>query len=151
MQMPRTRRADALRDSAATFAPVSLCAEAKRNEPFLAGLPAHRHGFAAIKTTTMQTIQCTRCRHIFLSYAASCPECGLKRPNIGRSKWGPLAALLVSVLALAATGLMIRSILRTEDELVLKMQTSSQVPPRIAHPARGAAVPAIAQSVSRSR
>ena len=151
MQMPRTRRAGALRDSAATFAPVLLCAAAKRNEPFLAGLPAHGHGFAATKMTTMQTIQCPQCRHTFLSYSVICPECGLKRPKTGRSKWGLLVALVTSGLLLAATGMMVRSVLRTDKEPVRKMQTSSQVPPRIAHSARDATVPAIAQSAMRGR
>jgi uncharacterized protein (DUF983 family) len=54
----------------------------------------------------MQTIQCPRCRHIFLSYASECPECGLRKPRISGVKLAPLAALVVSGFALAATVMM---------------------------------------------
>ena len=96
----------------------------------------------------MQTIQCPRCSHTFLSYAAECPECGLRRPNIGRSKCG-LVALVASGITLAATGMMVRSILHTENEPVMEKQPSSQVLPRPAVAARAATRPAIVQTASR--
>jgi len=54
----------------------------------------------------MQTIQCPRCRHTFLSYAAECPECGLRRPRGSRSSLGLLAAVVTSGVALAAAVMM---------------------------------------------
>ena len=92
----------------------------------------------------MQTIQCPRCRHTFLSYAAECPECGLKRPRDTRSKWGPMAALIISGIALTAATLMVNYISHQDDEPTLRRQTTVQA-------AAQTAVPKIAQTTAKSR
>lgn len=78
----------------------------------------------------MQTIQCPRCRHIFLSYAAECPECGLKRPRETRSKSLKRAALIASSIALTATVWMVKSLLGQPDESLVKRKTVEQAPLR---------------------
>ena len=80
------------------------------------------------ETTIMQTIQCPRCRHTFLCYAAECPECGFKRPRNIRFIWGPLIALTVSILALIATTLMVKQIIRLDEEPALRVHAKVQAP-----------------------
>jgi ribosomal protein L37E len=98
--------------------------------------------------TTMQTIQCPRCRHVFLSYAAECPECGLKRPRDTRSKWGPRAAVIISGIALGAAALMVEYIIHQDDEPPLRARTTVQA---AAHTAAQMTAPAIAQTTAKSR
>ena len=92
----------------------------------------------------MQTIQCPCCRHTFLSYAAECPECGLKRPRDTRSKWGPRAALIISGIALTAATLMVNHISHQDDEPTLRRQTTVQA-------AAQTTVPKIVQTTAKSR
>lgn len=63
----------------------------------------------------MHTIQCPRCRHTFLSYAAECPECGLKRPRDTRSKWATWAGILTSVLTLFAAIVLVKKVNEEND------------------------------------
>ena len=98
--------------------------------------------------TTMQTIQCPRCSHTFLSYAAECPECGLKRPRDTRSKWGPRAAVIISGIALGAAALMVKYIMHQDDETPLRARTTVQA---AARPAVQMTAAAIAQTTAKSR
>ncbi len=83
-------------------------------------------------TTIMQTIQCPRCRHIFLSYAAACPECGLPRPRGNRPRWIPCAAVIVSCLALAATVWMAKTLAQQDDAVLRKPMATQTTRPVVA-------------------
>ena len=92
--------------------------------PLLLIFPAAGMRPSPQRPTTMQTIQCPRCRHTFLSYAAECPECGLKRPRDTRSKWRLLAAVVTSGFALAATALMVMKITGQNEDPSLRSKAT---------------------------
>jgi RNA polymerase subunit RPABC4/transcription elongation factor Spt4 len=72
----------------------------------------------SLPPTTMQTIQCTHCRHTFPSTERTCPKCGLQKPSGDSSAWTTIAAVGASVLALAVTGWMSSAFKHQDDALL---------------------------------
>ncbi len=83
----------------------------------------------------MHTIQCPRCSHTFMSYAAECPECGLKRPRDTRSTWGPRVGVIISCIALGAAALMVNYLMHQDDEPPMRGQTSVRAAAQVTAPA----------------
>jgi hypothetical protein len=59
----------------------------------------HRNAQMNVYTTT----ECTNCRHTFLRYASSCPECGQVRPKHHRVNKPMIACLIGSAVAIGMT------------------------------------------------
>jgi len=74
----------------------------------------------------MQTIQCPRCRHTFLDYAAECPECGVKPPRSIQINWRLWAAVVTSGFALVATTLMVKKTMEQDEDPSLRTQAAAK-------------------------
>ena len=71
------------------------------------------------------TIQCPRCKHTFVPYAAGCPQCGLEGPSHIRANWGSWVAVLTSGVALTAAVLMAMKVKEHDEAPSFRGQASA--------------------------